>query len=436
MMKVTSLKCKLIIAGIVFSLVPMLTTVMIVSAVMSAVAGADNASRSALPGEFGGVMIPITITGTITETSVDLRITGAGIDISGVEGPIANASYTAGNRDTGGSMPLSLPTDPPASLTHQSWMPQLDQRFYAHQLDRTSAQYRLNKSCLDDENGFRRFGDSYLVALGSYYGSAIGQKYTLSFRQPDRTVLRISAVLGDQKSDAHTDALHRYQISDKTVVEFIMSSRSDGNATVINRTFGTLIGVSRGGGAAQVSGEINADSEITATGNIDGIPLVGKGSVENGNVLIFGMYGTSDFGNAEYGGGKFLWPVPGRTYMSSGFGYRIDPYGGGRVMHDGIDIPAPVGTPIVAAAAGTVIRSEWNISGFGNYIVIDHGGGTYTGYAHADARLVVVGDKVFAGRQIATVGSTGQSTGPHLHFLVCVGGTAKANRTNPMDFLR
>jgi murein DD-endopeptidase MepM/ murein hydrolase activator NlpD len=111
----------------------------------------------------------------------------------------------------------------------------------------------------------------------------------------------------------------------------------------------------------------------------------------------------------------FIWPVNGT--VTSGFGWRW-----GR-MHEGIDIAAPTGTPIWAAAAGTVIHSGW-LGGYGNLVVVDHGNGLATAYAHASAILVGVGQSVAQGETVSLVGSTGNSSGPHLHFEVRVNGTA------------
>lgn len=117
-------------------------------------------------------------------------------------------------------------------------------------------------------------------------------------------------------------------------------------------------------------------------------------------------------------------------YNASSFGARIDPFSGRRVQHDGVDFAAPGGTPIVAAAGGVVVAQEWHHE-YGNMIDIDHGNGLKTRYAHVSRSLVKVGDLVRAGQNIAQVGSTGRSTGSHLHFEVHVNGQAR----NPAGFL-
>jgi murein DD-endopeptidase MepM/ murein hydrolase activator NlpD len=118
-------------------------------------------------------------------------------------------------------------------------------------------------------------------------------------------------------------------------------------------------------------------------------------------------------------------------WNASGFGWRIDPFTGEQAMHEGIDFIAETGTPIVAAAAGIVVTSEFHPQ-YGNVIEIDHGNDLLTRYAHASKLLVKHGAIVKRGQKIAEVGSTGRSTGPHLHFEVRYKGAAQ----NPSRFLR
>ncbi|MHC1721642.1 MAG: murein hydrolase activator EnvC [Aminipila sp.] len=125
-----------------------------------------------------------------------------------------------------------------------------------------------------------------------------------------------------------------------------------------------------------------------------------------------------------YLGGVMAWPAPGVSKITSPFGYRIHPILKVKKLHTGVDIGAPSGTTIVAANGGTVIKAGWNNS-YGNMVMIDHGGGIVTLYAHNSSLLVGNGDVVSRGQAIAKSGSTGQSTGPHLHFEVRVNGDYK-----------
>ncbi|MBU4612008.1 M23 family metallopeptidase [Achromobacter sp. GG226] len=116
-------------------------------------------------------------------------------------------------------------------------------------------------------------------------------------------------------------------------------------------------------------------------------------------------------------------PIRGYAYNSSSYGPRVDPISGRRAFHEGLDFAAPRGTPILAAAGGVVVASHYH-AGYGRMVEIDHGNKLVTRYAHASTLNVKVGDLVYRGQKIATVGSTGRSTGPHLHFEVRVAGQA------------
>lgn len=130
--------------------------------------------------------------------------------------------------------------------------------------------------------------------------------------------------------------------------------------------------------------------------------------------------------------GTFQWPVPSSHTITSNYGYRIHPISGTKKLHAGIDIGAPGGSNIVAADSGTVILSSFGYNGgYGNYIIISHGNGITTRYAHCSNLYVSVGDNIAKGQVIAAVGSTGASTGNHCHFEVRINGESK----NPVNYL-
>lgn len=131
-----------------------------------------------------------------------------------------------------------------------------------------------------------------------------------------------------------------------------------------------------------------------------------------------------------YSGGAFLWPCPSSKRVTSDYGNRISPTAGASSNHKGIDIGADYGADIVAAADGTVIFAGYSASA-GNYMMVDHGGSLYTVYMHASSLVAGKGDVVTRGQVIAKVGSTGISTGNHLHFGVSLGGAY----VSPWDYL-
>lgn len=132
-------------------------------------------------------------------------------------------------------------------------------------------------------------------------------------------------------------------------------------------------------------------------------------------------------GGTAVADGELCWPLPGHTYISCHFG-EVDAFG--NAGHRGTDIPAPEGTPILAAHSGTVLVSGWNDS-YGNQVLLDNGAGLSTRYAHMTQTAVTAGEAVTAGQVIGYVGSTGDSTGNHLHFEVMRGGV----RVDPLDIL-
>ncbi len=118
--------------------------------------------------------------------------------------------------------------------------------------------------------------------------------------------------------------------------------------------------------------------------------------------------------------------------FTSGFGVRADPFQARAAMHPGIDLAGPMGTPIYATADGTVLRAGWNSGGYGNLVELDHGKGIATRYGHMSAILVSAGQHITRGQQIGRMGSTGRSTGSHLHYEVRIDGRP----VNPIPFMK
>ena len=178
--------------------------------------------------------------------------------------------------------------------------------------------------------------------------------------------------------------------------------------------------------AGNASGGNTTANESSAenTTNNSGSGNNGSSSAGNNNASSGGSSSTAPTG-------AFVWPVPASRVISSDYGYREVPIAGAGANHNGIDIAAPYGSSVLAAADGKVITSRLSTTA-GNMIIIDHGGGVYSVYMHNSARLVSVGDRVTAGQTIAQVGSTGLSTGNHLHFGVSVNGVY----VNPWNYLR
>lgn len=139
----------------------------------------------------------------------------------------------------------------------------------------------------------------------------------------------------------------------------------------------------------------------------------------------------SSSSSSKYNGGIMAWPVPSCHTISSGYGGRIHPTTGKYKFHGGLDIPGSYGSAIVAANSGKVIWAGNRGDSYGNYVIIDHGGGVSTLYGHSSKVLVSAGQSVSRGQRIANVGSTGRSTGPHCHFEVRINGS----RVNPNPYV-
>ena len=148
--------------------------------------------------------------------------------------------------------------------------------------------------------------------------------------------------------------------------------------------------------------------------------------IVNQQILALSQQGI----DTEYIGGELAWPVPGYTRITSKYAMRVHPITGQYKLHTGVDIGAPMGANFVAANDGTVVKAGMNAA-YGNMVIIDHGGGISTLYAHGSEILVEVGQTVKRGDAILKVGSTGYSTGPHAHFEVRINGAT----TDPLPYI-
>ncbi|WP_294341291.1 murein hydrolase activator EnvC [uncultured Clostridium sp.] len=180
------------------------------------------------------------------------------------------------------------------------------------------------------------------------------------------------------------------------------------------------------------SNNSNSNNNSTNNNNNNNNSNSGGNNNSSNNSNNSGNNNSNSGNNGGVSNTGFIWPLPGYSYISSYHGYRIDPITGKPgAYHKGIDIPAPEGTPVVAAKAGKVIISRFD-SSYGYFVVIDHGDGLSTLYAHNSQLVASVGQTVAQGQVISKVGTTGSSTGNHLHFEVKVNGTA----VDPMGYLR
>lgn len=133
----------------------------------------------------------------------------------------------------------------------------------------------------------------------------------------------------------------------------------------------------------------------------------------------------------DYVGEEMIWPTPGYTRITSQFGMRTHPITGLYRLHTGTDVGAPVGTDFLAMASGVVVKAEYNLA-YGNMIIIDHGAGVQTLYAHGSEIIAKIGQTIKQGDPVLKVGSTGYSTGPHAHFEIRING----NPVDPLNYVK
>ncbi len=219
-------------------------------------------------------------------------------------------------------------------------------------------------------------------------------------------------------------------------------------AAVMNRINQILADIAAAEEAARKEAEEAAKREEEAQKNNQ--TQVGDGATDGGDNSGGGEGSgvTDNGGSGESGGeqttpppsappannpstGSYVWPTPSSRLITSLYGNRMHPILGYERYHSGVDINGRVGDPVVAADGGTVIIVAYDPGGYGNYVVISHGNGRTTLYAHMSSVAVAVGNVVSQGQTIAYVGSTGLSTGPHLHFEIAVNG----NRHDPLSYL-
>lgn len=231
------------------------------------------------------------------------------------------------------------------------------------------------------------------------------------------TVTDTKAILETEKADLQQ--LQAQVEEEKQAVQELLAAK-EAELAAVNENLEVA-----GEQADAVAAEIEAQNEVIA--QIQQIEAARKAEAEaKAKAEAAAQAGTGKdpyIPSAEqYTGGAFAWPCPSSRRVTSDYGNRISPTAGASSNHKGIDIGAAYGADIVAAADGTVVFSGYG-SASGNYVMIDHGGGLYTVYMHASSLCVGKGAKVTRGQVVAKVGSTGISTGNHLHFGVSLNGS-------------
>lgn len=251
---------------------------------------------------------------------------------------------------------------------------------------------------------------SFLVSASSFddlidnveFLSRIGAQDRLIARQVESAKLRAAV---ERRATANTQRLTAATVS-------VISARTDEARTVRDRLAANRDTLAA---ARQLKQSAVADSRESREEYLAEVNALAAQSAALAEAIRGSQAQAGSSGTGAPSAAGLIWPVDG--IVVSGFGMRW-----GR-MHEGIDIAASTGTPIRAAAAGTIIHAGW-LGGYGNLVVVDHGNGLATAYAHASSILVAVGQQVGQGETVSLVGSTGDSSGPHLHFEVRVNGVA------------
>jgi len=231
-----------------------------------------------------------------------------------------------------------------------------------------------------------------------------------------------------EKGDTISELAKRFGLNQDTLlsVNNIKNSRliQIGQHIKIPNQDGILYTIKSGDSLSAICEKYSVDSEVVKT-----INNLTDETILAGSKLFLPGARMNQIDVQEINGDLFSWPV--RGYVSSGYGYRISPFTGARQFHSGLDIAAPQGTPVKAAMYGRVVTTGYDTNS-GNYIIIAHHGGYRTLYAHLDVIRVKPGTAVKTGERIGDVGSTGLSTGSHLHFSVYKNGVT----VNPRLLMR
>ena len=367
------------------------------------------------------------ITGEVDKPmrNLKLNIIGETTNFRNLRSTISNNAFSINEKNKRSNFYLG--DVPEKAFSIFTYMPQFDQKLYRYKLDKNSRQYKFNKKCYTDKDGFRKYGNSYLVALGTYFGSRIGDKYLVRVEQSvdektgkklkKKKIKEISVVLGDVKSDRHTDRSHKYcnvYKSTPHILEAIMGSRANHNPRV-KRKFQKILSISKNSSDININGNVSGSynsGKITIKGQINYLPFIAAGTIKNGKISGEYMLGdTAELGNE----GVFKFPLLRKFPVTSPFGWRTAPTAGATARHDGIDYGAPHGEPVVASKSGTVIAAQF-FQGRGLTVMVKHAHGFTTVYQHLSKLNVRKGERIRQRKVVGNVGTTGASTGAHLHF--------------------
>jgi murein DD-endopeptidase MepM/ murein hydrolase activator NlpD len=289
---------------------------------------------------------------------------------------------------------------------------------------------RYSPAAYDPENGMG--GMSYLENNGSGIGdSAFSADVVFGIPEPEefsKPQMLLYAAYTVKSGDTISDLARNFGLNQDTLISYneIKQSRflQIGQVLKIPNQDGLLYTVKKGDTLAAI-----AEKYQTDTGTIQTVNELFSEHITVGSRIFIPGARLDWMDLQEINGDLFMWPVYG--YLTSLYGYRASPFTGARQFHSGIDIGAAMGTPIRAAMGGRVIVVAYDDS-YGNYVVITHHGGYRTLYGHMNVVRVKPGAYVAAGERIGEVGSTGRSTGPHLHFTVYKNGVT----VNPRALLK